>query len=100
MSLVVAAVEVELHIPMSGSLKSKRGVVKPLVERLRRELNVSVAEVGHQNLWQRAELGLAIAAGSEVGARKVVQSVEAVVNREPRVEVVRVDVDVVVGEFS
>ena len=99
MSLVVAAVEMELHIPMSGSLKGKRGVLKPLVERLRRELNVSVAEVGHQDLWQRAVLGMAVAAGSEIGARKVVQSAEAVVAREPRVEVVRVDVDVVVGEF-
>jgi len=96
---VVAAVEVELYIPMSGSLKGKRGVVKPLVERLRRELNVSVAEVGHQDLWQRALLGMAVAAGSEVGARKVVQAIEAVVGREPRVEVIRVDVDVVMGEF-
>ena len=99
MSLVIAAVELELHIPMSGSLKGKRGVVKPLVERLKRELNVSVAEVGHQQLWQRALLGMAVAAGSEVGARKVVQSIEAIVGREPRVEVVRVDVDMVVGEF-
>ena len=99
MSLVVAVVEVELHVPMSGSLKSKRGVVRPLVERLRRELNVSVAEVGHQDLWQRSLLGVAVAAGSETGARKVVQSLEAIVGREPRVELVRLDVDVVKGEF-
>ncbi|MPZ72277.1 MAG: DUF503 family protein [Nitriliruptorales bacterium] len=96
--MIAALVEVELHIPASGSLKAKRSVVKSLIGVLQRELKVSVAEVGHQGLWQRTRLGVAIAAGSEVGARKVAQQVEKIVWREPRVEVVSFSVDVVASE--
>jgi uncharacterized protein len=96
--LVVALVTVELHVPAAGSLKAKRGTVKPLIAALRKELNVSVAEVDHQDLWQRATLGVAAAATSEIGARKVAQQVEKVVYREPRVEVLRIDVQIVEPE--
>lgn len=88
----------ELHVPASGSLKAKRGVLKSIAAKLRNELKVSVAEVDHQDLWQRATLGVAIAAGSEIGARKVAQQVEKVVSRELRVEIIGVHIDVVAPE--
>jgi hypothetical protein len=96
--VVAGLVVVELRVPMAGGLKEKRAVIKSLIAGLRRDLNVSVAEIDHQDLWQRATLGVAIAAGSEVGARKVAQQVEKVVYREPRVEVVGIAVDVVATE--
>ncbi len=58
----------DLHLPGCLSLKDKRGVLKPLTVELRRTLNLSVAETGHQDLWQRAEIACA-AVGS---ARSVV----------------------------
>lgn len=61
----------DLHLPNCHSLKEKRGVLKPLTVGLRRALNVSVAETGHQDLWQRAEIACA-AVGS---ARPVVVEV-------------------------
>lgn len=87
-------VSIGLHLPGCGSLKEKRGVTKALVARLRRELNVSIAEVGGQDHWQRCELGVAIAAGSEIGARKVAQQVEKIVYREHRVEPVSIAVEI------
>lgn len=96
--MIVALVSVDLHIPASTGLKGKRAVVRSLIADLRNGLNVSVAEVGHQDLWQRSELGIAIAAGSETGARKVVQQVEKIIYREPRVDVVAIDVEVVAAE--
>jgi len=93
-----ALVTVELHIPMAGSLKAKRSVVKSLVARLRQDLNCSVSEVGYQDLWQRAVLGVAVVSGTASGARKVAQQVEQVVYREPRVEVVSVHVELVTPE--
>ena len=59
----------ELHLPGCHSLKEKRGTLKPLTAALRQRFNVSVAETGHQDLWQRAEIACA-AVGS---ARKVVE---------------------------
>jgi len=96
--VVGALVEIDLHVPASSSLKEKRGVVKALIARLRRDLNVSVAEIDHQDLWQRTTLGVAIAAGSEIGARKIAQQVERLVSREHRVDILAVDVDVVALE--
>ena len=49
----------DLHLEGCASLKDKRSRLKPLVVALRR-VNLSVAEVDHQDLWQRA--GLACAA--------------------------------------
>jgi uncharacterized protein len=59
----------DLHLPACHSLKEKRSVLKPLTNGLRRALNVSVAETGHQDTWQRAEIVCA-AVGS---ARAVVE---------------------------
>lgn len=87
-------VRVALHLPGVGSLKGKRALVKRAQAALRNDLGCSVAEVGHQDLWQRATLGVAVAASSEGGVRRVVDRVTAVVERDPRVVVIGVSVEV------
>ena len=57
--MIVGAAVVELHVHGSQSLKEKRGVVRSVVQRLRNRFNVSVAEIGGQDTWQRAVLGIA-----------------------------------------
>ncbi|QBI18945.1 DUF503 domain-containing protein [Egibacter rhizosphaerae] len=96
--MLAALVTVELHVPGASSLKERRGPVRSLVRRLRNDLDVSVAELGDQDLWQRATLGVAIAASSEVGARKVAQSVEKICAGDPRVEVIGFSVEIVQTE--
>ena len=56
--MIVAACVVRLHLPGSASLKAKRGVLKSLLARLRREFNVSAAETGLHDVWQSAEIAL------------------------------------------
>ena len=53
----------DLHLDGCASLKDKRSRIKPLVTALRR-VNLSVAEVEHQDLWQRAGIACA-AVGSD-----------------------------------
>ncbi len=96
--MIAALVTVEVHVPAAQGLKAKRAVVKSLVADLRNGLNVSVAEIDHHDLWQRAALGVAIAANSEIGARKVAQQVEKIVYREPRIEVTRIEVQITATE--
>ncbi len=50
----------QLHLPTCASLKEKRGRLKPLMSRLRREFNVSVAELDLQDKWQEAVIGCAM----------------------------------------
>ena len=54
------AVRLELELPFCSSLKDKRQTLRSLKDRLRRK-NVSVIEAGHQELWQRATVELALA---------------------------------------
>ena len=57
--MVIGICTLELFLPGNDSLKDKRSVLKPLVVRMRREFNVSVAEVGDQDRWRSATLGVA-----------------------------------------
>jgi len=56
--MVVGICTLELFLPGNDSLKDKRSVLKPLLLRMRREFNVSVAEVGDQDTWRSATLGV------------------------------------------
>ena len=58
-ALTVGLLRVVIHMPESGSLKSKRQVVSGLLRRLRQELKVAAAEVGELDRWQLAELAVA-----------------------------------------
>ena len=55
--MVVGLLSVELFIPHAQSLKDKRMVIRSIKDRVRK-FNVAVAEVEHQNVWQRAGLGI------------------------------------------
>ena len=57
---MLATLTIHLHLPTCMSLKEKRGRIKPLMSRLRREFNVSVAEMGSQDQWQEAVIGCAM----------------------------------------
>jgi uncharacterized protein YlxP (DUF503 family) len=84
----VASLAVELHLPAARSLKDKRAVVRPILEGCRRRFPVAVAEVGHQDLWQRATLGMAAVSSSASHARQVLDAVERFVWSFPEVEVI------------
>jgi hypothetical protein len=63
---------IELHLPDVGSLKGKRHALKGLKERVRARFEVSVAEVDHHDLWQRATLALACVSHDSRHANEVV----------------------------
>ena len=62
----------ELHLPDVGSLKGKRHALKGLKERVRARYEVSVAEVDHHDLWQRATLAIACVSHDARHANEVV----------------------------
>ncbi|HET6714673.1 MAG TPA: DUF503 domain-containing protein [Actinomycetota bacterium] len=92
--MFVALQRFDLRIRDSHSLKQKRHVVKALTAALRQRFNVSVAEVDHQDLWQRASIAIAVAGAQEYHLRKVVGEIERFVDTWPAVEVLQVDVTV------
>lgn len=72
----IGVLTLELRIEDSHSLKDKRQVVKSLKDRLRHRFNVSVAEIDHQELWQRAVLAAVTVSSAHSHAESVLQSVE------------------------
>jgi len=56
----VGILSVELHFPEAHSLKEKRMFVRSAKEQLRNRFSVSVAEVDHHDVWQRARLTLSL----------------------------------------
>ena len=63
---------VELHLPDVESLKGKRHVLKGLKEKVRARFECSVAEVDHQDTWQRATIAIAYVSADGQHAKEVV----------------------------
>ena len=66
---------IHLHLPACASLKEKRGRIKPLMARLRREFNISVAELDLQDKWTEAIIGCALVNSDSVVTEQSLQSV-------------------------
>jgi uncharacterized protein len=69
--MTVGVMRLMLHLPESGSLKSKRQVISGLLRRVRQELHLAAAEVGEQDRWQLAELAIACVSGDARHADEV-----------------------------
>jgi uncharacterized protein YlxP (DUF503 family) len=77
--VIIGVMSWELHLPACQSLKDKRTIVKSLKDRIHNRFNASVAETGHHDLWQRAELTAAVVSTDRTHAEKVLREVDALV---------------------
>ncbi len=84
--MVVGCCMMDLYFPESGSLKSKRQVLKSVIARLRNRFNVSVAEVDANDLWQRSVIGVAVVSNEGAHANSVLSKVIRYVEGERRLE--------------
>jgi hypothetical protein len=89
-SVHAAAARFELFVPESHSLKAKRAVLRPIIDGLRHRFRISVAEVDHQDTWQRASIAVAVVAESDGHVRDVLANVERFVANAPDVELLDV----------
>lgn len=93
--MIVGVLTVELFLPSNGSLKDKRQVVKSLKQRVKNKFNVSIAEVGEQDLWQKSVLGVACVGTDTAFVNQVLDSVMNVIQGTPLVQVVDYRMDLV-----
>lgn len=83
----VLALRLEVHVGEAHSLKQKRSVVRTVLDGARRRYRVAAAETGHQDKWQRAELGFAAVSSARGHAEQVLDEVERFVWSFPEIEV-------------
>jgi uncharacterized protein len=72
---------IHLMLPGCTSLKEKRGRLKPLIHRLHREFNISVAEIDQQDSWQQAVIGCAMVSSDKDFTQRALQEVVSWVER-------------------
>ena len=58
--MFVGICQIDLIIHNSNSLKEKRQILKAIIERVKNRFNVSAAEVGDNDVWQRSQIGLSV----------------------------------------
>jgi uncharacterized protein YlxP (DUF503 family) len=82
----VGLLTLEIHISDAHSLKDKRQVLRSLKDRLRGRFNVAVAELDHQDSWQRAQVGIVTVSNDpahlEQSLRAVLDEAEQVLGRD------------------
>ena len=76
MGMHAAALQLDLRIRDAGSLKEKRHVLKSIISHVGSEYRVAVAEVDHQDLWNRATIGVAAVAPQVSQLDRILHSVQ------------------------
>ena len=82
--MVVGVMRWELALPGMVSLKDKRMVVRSLRDRIQHRFKISVAETGHQDVWTRAQLAVAVVATDARHAEEVLDKVDRLVRHDGR----------------
>lgn len=84
--MIIGSAACELIIYDAQSLKEKRAVLQRLQSRLKQKFNVSVAEVDHQDLWQRTTIAIVTVSSARVVVEKELQRALQFVDSFPEVE--------------
>ena len=86
----VGVCRISLRLPENLSLKGKRGVLKSIISRVGSKFNVAVAEVGDNDLWQLAAIGISCVSNDKRHVDEVLSRVVDFI-RESRFEVELLD---------
>ena len=86
--MVVGICEIEVLIPQSSSLKEKRIVIKSIKDKISNRFNVSIAEVGYQDKWQRALLGVSKVSNDTISIEKVFDFIDKLIIADGRMEII------------
>jgi len=92
--MVVGLAHIDIHIPESGSLKSKRHLLKGIKDRVKNKFNVSIAEVGHNDLWQRTTIGVSVVANDNKFANQVLSKVVEQINKENGLQILDYSIEI------
>ena len=91
--MVIGVLQIELFIPESNSLKSKRYAIRSIKDRLKNRYNVSVAEIDNADKWQRASLGIAAVSNESRHIQSMLGKALDLVYGDHRVEVIDSTID-------
>jgi len=80
--MVIGVLELDMQLFSPNSLKDKRTIIKGLISRIRNNFNVSVSEIGYQDLWQRTLVGVALITTEKSFAQRVLSKIMKFIEKE------------------
>ncbi len=92
--MIIGICEVDFRIHGSMSLKDKRQVMRSLINHIKKKYNVSIAEVGYQDKWQRGQLGIVATSGDTLFLEKMLNQIQTYIETDSRIEVLDYVMDI------
>lgn len=86
--MIVGICSIQLIMFENHSLKEKRHLIKSIIDKIKHRYNVSIAEVGEQDKWQRSEIGIACVSTDTKHVDETLQKVINFIDRDGRFDLV------------
>ena len=93
--MIIGRCLIRLRLFSPNSLKERRRILKSLIERLKSRYNISIAEVGENDSWQIAEIGIAVVANKAVFADEVINKIVHFIDNFDSVEIIDIDIEMI-----
>jgi uncharacterized protein YlxP (DUF503 family) len=92
--MVIGVCQLDLRIPENHSLKGKRHVIRKLVDRVRSRFNIAISEVGDNDLWQRAQIGICMVSNDRRHMNSSLDKVIDFIEKMHLVEIVHSEMEI------
>ncbi|MFH0726381.1 MAG: DUF503 domain-containing protein [Pseudomonadota bacterium] len=92
--MVIGLGRVTLRLQECHSLKEKRKIVKSITGQIRSRFNASVAEVGANDVHQRAEIGVAVVGNDRIFINSIIDKIFNLVEAMGLAEVIHIDMEI------
>jgi uncharacterized protein YlxP (DUF503 family) len=92
--MVVGICQLDMRIPENHSLKGKRHVLRKLIDRVRSRFNVAISEVGDNDLWQRAQIGICAVGNDRRHVNSCLDKIIDFIEKMNLVEVVHLEMEI------
>lgn len=92
--MIIGACEVEVSLYEVNSLKEKRQIIKSIIGRIQSRFNVSIAEVGMNDIWRRGNIGFVCVTTSTKHANQMINSIIKFIENDNRLEIINSDIEI------
>lgn len=94
--MAIGYLTLKVLFKQASTLKQKRSLLKPLITRLHRDFNVSVAEIDHQDSWHSSLLAVAIVSNNPTHAVQVLQRIPSFISRQfPEIDILAETIELI-----
>ncbi len=92
--MIIGSCTLEIMIYEANSLKEKRKVIKSILGRIKSRYNVSIAEIGLNDVWRTAIIGISCVSNDSIHAKQMLSNVTKFIERDSRVEIIRQEIEI------